>query len=111
MPLKVKIVSMSRGKKMVQEERKVDSKGQVVIPRAMRKALKIEPGSKVLFKLEGDKIILKRFFDAVAVFERIAKSGKSVSKIDPHSAYEEELAERHKRDLSGTNISKKKKTL
>ena len=55
---------------MIQEERKVDSKGQVVIPKAMRKALKIEPGSKVVFRLEGDKIILKRYFDAVAVFKR-----------------------------------------
>ena len=80
---------------------KVGPKGQVVIPRAMRKALKIEPGTKVLFKLEDDKLtIQKPSFDAVAVFERIAKSGKSVSKIDPH-AYEEELEERYKRALSG----------
>ena len=56
---------------------KVGPKGQVVIPRAMRKALKIEPGSKVKFTLEDDKIILKKpAFDAVAVFERIAKSNK-----------------------------------
>ena len=102
---------MSYGKKMIQEERKVGSKGQVVIPKAMRKALKIETGSKVSFKLEGDKIIIKRFFDAEAVFERIAKSGKSVSKIDPHAAYEEELTERNKHDLSSTNINRKKKTL
>jgi len=101
MPLKVKILAIIHGKKMIQEERKVNSKGQVVIPKVMRKALKIESGSKVLFKLEGDKIILKRYFDAVAVFERIAKSGKSVSKIDPHAAYEEELEERYKRALSG----------
>ena len=87
---------------MIQEERKADSKGLDVIPRAIRKALKIELGSKVLFKLEGDKIILKRYFDAAAVFERIAKSGISVSKIDPHAAYEEEeLEERYKRALSG----------
>jgi len=101
MPLKVKILSINRGGKLIQEERKVGSKGQVIIPKAMRKALKIELGSKVLFKLEGDEIILKRYFDAVAVFERIAKSGKSVSKIDPHAAYEEELEERYKRALSG----------
>ena len=80
---------------------KIGPKGQVVIPRAMRKALKLDPGSKVLFTLEDDKLILKKpTFDAVAVFERIAKSGNSVSKIDPH-AYEEELEERYKRALSG----------
>ena len=63
---------------------KVGPKGQVVIPRAMRKALKMEPGSKVRFILEDDKIILKKpAFDAVAVFQRVAKSGKSVSTIRP----------------------------
>ena len=69
---------------LIEEEMKVGPKGQVVIPRAMRKALKIEPGSKVIFKLEDDKLILKKpAFDAVAVFERIAKSGKSISRNRP----------------------------
>jgi AbrB family looped-hinge helix DNA binding protein len=86
---------------LIEEEMKVGPKGQVVIPRAMRKALKIEPGTKVLFKLEDDKLILKKpAFDAVAVFQRVAKSGKSVSIINPH-AYEEELEERTRRALSG----------
>ena len=86
---------------LIEEEMKVGPKGQVVIPRAMRKALKIEPGSKVTFTLEDDKLILKKpAFDAVAVFQRIAKSGKSISKINPH-AYEEELEERTRRALSG----------
>jgi AbrB family looped-hinge helix DNA binding protein len=91
---------------MIQEERKVNSKGQVVIPKAMRKALKIESGFRVLFEREDDKIILKRYFDSVAVFERIAKSGKSVSEIDPHAAYEEELEERYKRTMSDSEINK-----
>jgi AbrB family looped-hinge helix DNA binding protein len=47
---------------MLEKEMKVGSKGQVVIPRAMRKALKIESGSKVLFTLEDDKLILKKPF-------------------------------------------------
>jgi AbrB family looped-hinge helix DNA binding protein len=86
---------------MFEEEMKVGPKGQVVIPQAMRKALKIEPGSKVLFKLEDDKMILKKpSFDAVSFFQRVAKSGRSVSKINPH-AYEEELEERTRRALSG----------
>jgi AbrB family looped-hinge helix DNA binding protein len=80
---------------------KVGSKGQVVIPRAIRKTLKIEPGSKVTFTLEDDKAILEKpASDAVAVFRRIAESGKSISKIDPY-AYEEELEERTRRALSG----------
>lgn len=86
---------------MLEEEMKIGPKGQVVIPRAMRKALKMEPGSKVRFTLNDDKIILKKpAFDAVAVFQRVAKSGKSISNINPH-AYEEELEERTRRALSG----------
>ena len=86
---------------MIEEEMKVGPKGQVVIPCAMRKALKIEPGSKVSFRLEDDKLILKKpAFDAVAVFERIAKEINYNKKIDPH-AYEEELDQRVKRVLSG----------
>ncbi len=79
---------------------KVGPKGQVVIPRAMRKALRMEPGSKVKFTLEDDKIILKKpVFDAVAVFERIAKEIHYNKEIDSHEAYEEELEERTKHAL------------
>ena len=86
---------------MLEEDRKVGPKGQVVIPRAMRKSLKIEPGSEVTFQLEDDRIVVKkRAFDAVAVFERAAKQIHYNKKIDPH-AYEEELEERYKRALSG----------
>ena len=80
---------------MIEEEMKVGPKGQVVIPRVMRKALKINPGSKIIFKLEDDKLVLEKpSFDAVAVFQRIAHEGKSISKVKPHAAYEEELEER-----------------
>ena len=83
------------------KEMKVGPKGQVVIPRLMRKALKIEPGSKVSFRLEDDRLVLRKpAFDAVAVFERIAKEINYNKEIDPH-AYEEELDERFKRALSG----------
>jgi AbrB family looped-hinge helix DNA binding protein len=86
---------------MIEEEMKVGPKGQVVIPRTMRKALKIEPGSKVLFRLEDDKMIVRKpAFDAVAVFERIAKEIHYNEQIDPHEAYEEELEERTKRAIS-----------
>ena len=73
---------------------KVGPKGQVVIPRALRKALKIHPGSKVVFRLEGDKAVLQKLgVDAVALLEGIAKNGPSVTRISPH-LYEEELAGR-----------------
>jgi AbrB family looped-hinge helix DNA binding protein len=80
---------------LIEDEMKVGPKGQVVIPRAMRKALKIEPGSKVSFRLEDDTLILKKpSFDAVAVFRKTAKKINCNEKIDPHQ-YEEELEERN----------------
>jgi len=79
---------------MIEEEMKVGPKGQVVIPRALRKALKIHPGSKIIFRFEGDKLILQKpEVDAVALLERIAEKGKSIKQIPPH-LYEEELAGR-----------------
>jgi len=79
---------------MLEEEMKVGPKGQVVIPRTLRKALRIHPGSKIVFKLEKGKLILeKQFFDSVSVLENIAKKRPSISKIDAH-IYEEELRAR-----------------
>lgn len=70
----------------VEEEMKVGPKGQVVIPLLFRSALKINPGSKVILRLESDKVVLEKKpkLDASAEFERIAKSGRSVAKISPH---------------------------
>ena len=72
----------------------VGPKGQVVIPRAMRKVLKIQPGSKVVFRLEdGRAIVQKQEFDAVRALEEVAHRASSVRRIQPHQ-YETELAER-----------------
>ena len=74
---------------------KVGPKGQVVIPRTMPKALKIEPGSKVLITLQDDKLTLQKpCFDGVAAFKRIAEQINSNEKINPHE-YEEELEQRN----------------
>lgn len=73
---------------------KVGPKGQVVIPRTLRKALKIHPGSKVTFRLEGDRAVLQKSeFDAVTVLEAVAKKGRSITRVATH-LYEKELAER-----------------
>jgi AbrB family looped-hinge helix DNA binding protein len=80
---------------LIEEEMKVGPKGQVVIPKVMRKALKIEPGSKVVFHLENNKLTLENpRFDAVAAFETIAKQIHSNEKISPYE-YEEELKQRN----------------
>ncbi|HXQ91913.1 MAG TPA: AbrB/MazE/SpoVT family DNA-binding domain-containing protein [Nitrososphaerales archaeon] len=80
---------------MIEEEMKVGPKGQVVIPRVFRSALKIHPGSKVIVRLENDRVVVekKAILNAATEFERIAKSGKSVHRISPHM-YEEEFENR-----------------
>ena len=78
---------------------KVGPKGQVVIPRTMRKALKISPGSKVLFKLDDGKLILEKpSFDAVAVFTKVANKINFNEKIDHHQ-YEEQFKVRNRRNV------------
>ena len=79
---------------MFEEEMKIGPKGQVVIPQALRKMLKIHPGSKVIFKLEEGRLILeKQSFDSVGILENIARKGPSISIINAH-VYEEELRAR-----------------
>ena len=81
----------------IEEEMKVGPKGQVVIPTVFRRALKISAGSKVIVRLENDKVVVKKkkVLDVALEFEKMAKRGRSVRKIDPH-AYEEELHARLK---------------
>lgn len=79
---------------MAQEEMKVGPKGQVVIPKAIRKALKISPGSKVLVSSADGRVIIEKMpTSAVSVFETIAKTGPSIASLDTH-LYEEELRRR-----------------
>ena len=74
---------------------KIGPKGQVVIPKVFRKALGLHPGSKVVFTLREEGILLERpREDAATVFKEIADSGKSV-KVKPHE-YIEELEKRFK---------------
>lgn len=81
---------------------KVGPKGQVVIPKEMRKEKNILPGDEVLLELSEEGILIEKpKRDIIADFERIAKSGKSIDKIDPH-AYEEELEERWRKSMKRT---------
>ena len=81
---------------MFEEAMRVGPKGQVVIPVALRKTLKITPGSKVIFKIDGDRIILEKLkIDSVGIFRDISKKGKSVSEIT-YSEYKDEVFKRNK---------------
>ncbi len=75
---------------------RVGPKGQVVIPQVFRRALKIAPKSEVIFKVEGNRLVIEKpRKDAIKTFEMIAKSRpRFTRKIHPHEAYEEERAAR-----------------
>ncbi len=80
---------------MLTEVMRLGPKGQVVIPKSFRRILKIGPGSRVVFRLEGERVVLDvKAEDPLRILEAIAKKGKSVSRINPHS-YEEELSARN----------------
>jgi len=90
-------LGITPGGTLIEEEMKVGPKGQVVIPKTMRKALKISPGSKVVFKLDDGRLIIEKpVFDAVAVFSKLARQINRNEEINPHQ-YEEELEERNAR--------------
>jgi AbrB family looped-hinge helix DNA binding protein len=81
---------------MFEEVMRVGPKGQVVIPASLRQAMKIGPGSEIVFRLEKDKVIIDipKIEDPVQTLENIALKGKSVSRLDVHS-YRDEIELRH----------------
>ncbi len=80
---------------MLTDRMRVGPKGQVVIPKSFRRILKVGPGSEIVFRLDGERVILERESgDPVRTLEDIARKGKSVSRINPH-AYVEGLEERN----------------
>lgn len=80
---------------MVEIRMRVGSKGRVVLPKMLRDAFKIGPGTEVSFSAEADKIVIRATrTDTADVLERIAKSGRTIRKFSPHAAYERELRRR-----------------
>ena len=74
---------------------KVGSNGQIVIPVALRKALKIKPGSRVIFRLDGDRIILEKIkTTSVRIFRDISKNRMSINKII-YNEYKNEIFKRN----------------
>lgn len=46
---------------------RLSSKGQVTIPRSVRQALALEEGDRVVFRVEGDRAVLARSPDLLAL--------------------------------------------
>lgn len=77
--------------------REIYEKGQIVIPKNLREMLGLRAGTKVVFEVEGDRIIIKKVKNIKKEFEKIAAQGKSISKIDLDKEYEEQIEERMRR--------------
>jgi antitoxin PrlF len=46
---------------------RLSSKGQVTIPRSVREALRLEEGDELVFRVEGDRAVLARSPDLLAL--------------------------------------------
>lgn len=80
---------------MVSITMKVGQKGQVVIPKALRREYGIEANTEVVLRDIGEGILLQRPFPNVAAgFERLAQQAKG--KVSIH-AIEEEYDQRLQR--------------
>ena len=75
---------------------RLGSKGEVTIPFAIRKALRITSGSKMIVKLDGGRIIMEKLKSKpVDTFRNISKKGKSINKIS-YNEYKNEVFKRNK---------------
>ncbi len=76
--------------------RTVGPKGQVVIPDSMRRALGIKPGSKVVFEIRDEEIVIRPDLKPNEFVENYTKTyAKKLKKeVDVKKALEEEVAER-----------------
>jgi antitoxin PrlF len=52
---------------MMEVSARLSSKGQVTVPRAVREALSLEEGDRLVFRVEGDRAILARTADLLAL--------------------------------------------
>ena len=51
---------------------RLSSKGQVTVPRAVREALSLEEGDRVVFRVEGQRAVLARTPDLLAMAGSVA---------------------------------------
>ena len=56
---------------------KMSKKGQIVIPKDIRDRFAIRPGDAIIFKIQGDKIVLEKIQESMS---EILKNSKPVEK-------------------------------
>ena len=74
----------------------VGPKGQVVIPDHMRQALGIKPGSKVVFEIRDEEVVIRPDLKPSEFVENYTKTyaRKLRKEVDLKKVIEEEVAER-----------------
>ena len=80
------------------EETKISVGGRIVIPKEMRKKLKMEEGEKVIISLEGRKLIIKPKNMVEKPVEKLYGSVKVTSK-EPKKEARKWMRERIEEDL------------
>ncbi|QPV61740.1 AbrB/MazE/SpoVT family DNA-binding domain-containing protein [Halosimplex litoreum] len=53
------------------EDRRVDEKGRVTIPKSIREALQIDPGEEVAVELADDRIVIRNRISREQLVERL----------------------------------------
>ena len=75
---------------------RVGTRVQVVIPVALKKKFKITRGSKVIFKLDNDRIILEKLkTNSINTFKHISGNGRNINEIT-NNEYADEIFKRNK---------------
>lgn len=83
----------------------ITSKGQVTIPKDIRKALGLKAGDRVEFVADGDKAILYPvqgdLLSLKGVLKPYFKNKKPLSAVEMREAAKEYIADRHPKHRSG----------
>jgi AbrB family looped-hinge helix DNA binding protein len=74
------VMNPSKGKDLAMTHSTVTSKGQTTIPAKIRKALRIKPGDKVEYELQGDHATIRKHLGTRSLKGALAsKKGKGMS--------------------------------
>ena len=81
---------------MVSFERKVGPKGQVVIPKEIRKNLGIFPSAAVFLSVSNHTVVITKTKQGITemLAEQVKKDGKYIKKVDTDKLYEKQIRER-----------------
>jgi len=84
---------------MADFERRVGPKGQVVIPKEIRRITGIRPEAEVFVSEEGGRVLIKRRAEKISekLNKLVEKDGKFLTKIDTDKYYEEQIKEKFKK--------------